>query len=154
MEPNATQAHSIRLATIEDVAAIVEIERATFSKPWSDRSFRDMIGAPAAIVLVAVSTSAGVQGFAAAYVAADVAELANIAVAKPGRGLGIGRAVLRDVIRRVEERGATTLFLDVRASNVAAFTLYRSEGFREIARRKDYYSHPVEDAIVMRRAIP
>lgn len=153
-EPNAAGAALVRLATDADIEAIAEIERASFSRPWSQRSFREMIRVPAAIVLVATRTGERVDGYAAAYVAADVAELANIAVAEGARGVGLGRALLREVVQRVEARGAASLFLDVRASNVVAQRLYATHAFREIARRRDYYSHPVEDAIVMRRSIP
>lgn len=152
--PNADTQVRIRPATAADVEAIVRIERATFSKPWSSRSFQDMLRAPAAIVLVALLEEPVVQGYAAAYVAADVAELANIAVGQSVRGFGLGRALLAEVIRQVLGRGAGSLFLDVRASNVVARGLYESESFREVARRRDYYSQPVEDAIVMRRDLP
>jgi ribosomal-protein-alanine N-acetyltransferase len=144
----------IRPALPSDIEAIVHIERATFSKPWSARSFRDMLAAPSAIILVAVHEEVLVQGYAAAYVAADVGELANIAVGQGARGRGLGRALLIEVLRQLHGRGVETLFLDVRASNVAARGLYESEAFREVARRKDYYSQPVEDAIVMRRLLP
>ncbi len=152
--PNAGTKVRIRIATADDVETIVRIERATFSKPWSARSFHDLLRTPAAIVLVAMLEEPVVQGYAAAYVAADVGELANIAVGSTARGFGVGRALLGEVIRQVLQRGAGTLFLDVRASNVVARGLYESEAFREIARRKDYYSQPVEDAIVMRRDLP
>ncbi|MFN8579856.1 MAG: ribosomal protein S18-alanine N-acetyltransferase [Gemmatimonadaceae bacterium] len=142
-----------RVATSGDIEAMVLIERASFSKPWSARSFRSLIESPAAIVLVAQRDTPEIRGYAVAYVAADVGELANIAVSQPSRGSGVGRTLLLEVIRRVGARGAASLFLDVRASNVVARRLYESESFAEIARRKDYYAQPVEDAIVMRRVL-
>ncbi len=153
--PNeALGAVKIRSAAPDDLAEIVRIERDTFSKPWAARSFHDLLGVRSAFVLVATRESSPVLGYAVAYVAADVGELANLAVAHEARGTGLGRALLKAVVRLAASRGAASLFLDVRASNVGALALYASANFAEITRRKEYYAHPVEDAIVMRRSLP
>lgn len=144
----------IRSAALGDLTDILRIERETFSRPWSPRSFHDLLGVPSAFVLVATTSSQSVLGYAVAYVAADVGELANLAVAHEARGKGYGRALLSAIVRLAESRGAASLFLDVRASNVGALALYSSAHFVEVARRKDYYTHPVEEAIVMRRSVP
>lgn len=143
----------IREAVAEDVEPIMRIERQTFSRPWSARSFRDLLELPSAFILVAVPAPFTVQGYAVAYVAADVGELANLAVAREARGQGLGRALLQAVLHRAEVRGASAVYLDVRASNVSALSLYASSDFAPVGRRKDYYAHPAEDAIVMRRSI-
>jgi len=144
----------VRAGVPEDVDAITRIERETFSKPWSARSFRDLMRIPSAFLLVAARATDPVQGYAVAYVAADVGELANFAVAPGARGKGVGRTLLNAVLQLAMARGAASLYLDVRASNVGALALYTSAAFAEVARRKAYYTHPVEDAIVMRRSLP
>lgn len=144
----------IRAGVPDDVEAIVRIERETFSKPWSARSFQDIMRVPSAFLLVAVRATDPVAGYAVAYVAADVGELANFAVAPVARGKGVGRSLLNAVVQLAVARGAESLYLDVRASNVGALALYTSAAFEEVARRKAYYTHPVEDAIVMRRSLP
>lgn len=145
---------SIRAAVADDVADIVRIERQSFSRPWSARSFHDFMRTPSAFVIVAAPAAHPVCAYAVAYVAADVGELANFAVAVDARGKGIGRMLLEAVLDRARSLGAASLFLDVRASNVVAQALYTSTQFIEVARRRDYYAHPVEDAIVMRRSLP
>lgn len=147
-------APQIRSAVPNDLPDIVRIERETFSKPWSARSFRELLDVPSAMVLVLTHGESPALGYAVAYVAADVGELANLAIAHEVRGKGFGRVLLAAVLRLSRARGATSLFLDVRASNVAALALYSSADFVEVGRRKDYYTHPVEDAIVMRRSHP
>ena len=54
---------------------------------------------------------------------------------------------------RVKETGAESIFLEVRQSNVPALSLYKKLGFEELGIRKNFYEHPVEDAIIMKVGI-
>ena len=86
-------------------------------------------------------------GFAVARrTAPDEIEILNVAVDPPLRRRGIGRSLIRELIGKTP--GVT--FLEVRQSNLAARKLYHSLGFEVIAVRPDYYSGPVESAIVMK----
>lgn len=149
----AVPAAVVRRAADSDLATITRIEHETFSRPWSLRSFEDLLRLTPALMLVA-EVEGTLSGYAVGYVAADVAELANLAVRKESRGRGVGRALLDAVLAESFRRGALAVFLDVRASNLTALALYESASFAAVARRRDYYSHPVEDAIVMRRSLP
>jgi ribosomal-protein-alanine N-acetyltransferase len=80
----------------------------------------------------------------------DQSELGNVAVDEEARGRGIGGALVDAVVRRVRERGAQELFLEVRESNVGAQSVYLERGFSMIGRRRSYYSSPTEDALIMR----
>ena len=75
----------------------------------------------------------------------------NIAVDPAFQRRGLGRALLEQVIDEVEKRGVVTLWLEVRASNVAAIALYESLGFNEATIRRNYYPtvDGREDAIIM-----
>ena len=66
-------------------------------------------------------------------------------------GLGIGRALLAELLAEAERRGVRELFLEVRADNPAARGLYASMGFREIGVRPRYYQPEDVDAVVMKR---
>lgn len=142
----------IREAVAADLDAIHAIEVASFANPWRREGFRNFLLGGAGILLVAVG-AVGVEGFAAAIHAADEAELANLAVTPAARRRGVARALLRAVTDRVVATGARAMFLEVRASNVAARALYIAEGFREVAIRAQYYDHPAEDAVVMRKTV-
>ncbi|MFI5230677.1 MAG: ribosomal protein S18-alanine N-acetyltransferase [Gemmatimonadales bacterium] len=136
-----------------DVPAIVAIERAAFSDPWSARSFRDAIELDAVYFACARSDGDDPVGYVVAWFAADEGEIANLAVAPEGWGRGIGRALLDAALGEGLRRGTAGMYLEVRETNERARGLYRSRGFEEIGRRRRYYRRPVEDAIVLRRTL-
>jgi ribosomal-protein-alanine N-acetyltransferase len=144
---------SIRTAVPDDVPAIALIERAAFPDPWSATAFSQMLREEQSRIAVAVR-GAEVVGYTVALFVADEAELANIAVRASDRGLGIGAALLDDALSEGWRRGALNFYLEVRAMNDSAQALYRKAGFREVGRRRRYYSRPVDDAIMMAKARP
>jgi ribosomal-protein-alanine N-acetyltransferase len=147
---------AIRDATLDDVEAVVAIERSAFADPWSAKSFRELVGRPEVIFEVAVvDEGAGevVVAYAIVYVADTDGDLANLATAAIARRKGIGRHLLRHVLRSARARGAHIVFLEVRESNQAARALYESEGFTGVGRRARYYAHPVEDALILRKEL-
>ena len=139
--------------THRDLAAIAKIERAAFSDPWSERSFREALSQPPIYFVAARSDAGDVLGYVVAWFVADEGQIANLAVAPAGWGSGIGRALLKSALREAVARGATEVYLEVRDSNARARRLYGSCGFREIGRRRGYYRLPVEDAVVLRRTL-
>jgi ribosomal-protein-alanine N-acetyltransferase len=145
---------TIAEATRDDVPAIVAIERAAFSDPWSAQSFREALEHHAVYFACARRDGAGVVGYVVAWFVADEGEIANLAVAPEGWGAGIGRALLDAALREAGRRRASAVYLEVRDSNERARRLYESRGFEEVGRRRDYYRRPVEDAIVLRRTLP
>ncbi len=151
-DPQTSAARVVRSAEPNDIEAILEIERESFSDPWSSASFRPLFGRNGVEVLVA-SENGHVAGFAVAHWAGEEAEIANFAVASPFRRRGIGRALLSEIVGRVRSAGVKEIWLEVRASNEDAKALYRSFGFEEVSRRRGYYARPVEDAICMRHVM-
>jgi ribosomal-protein-alanine N-acetyltransferase len=143
----------IRPVELDDIAGIVEIERAAFSDPWSARAFAESIEHPAVYFACARSDEGVVLGYVVAWFAADQGEIANLAVTPKGWGSGIGRSLLVNAIDEGARRGIGDVFLEVRDSNARARKLYETSGFEEIGRRRRYYSKPVEDAIVLRRTL-
>ena len=128
------------------------IEQAAFSDPWSARDFRECVASD--VVFLVAAASDGVAGYVIAQDAADEGEILNLAVA-PGRQRGgIGRALVEQVLGALAGRGARRVFLEVREANTAARALYAALGFQEVGRRPRYYRRPVEDAIILRAAIP
>lgn len=140
----------IRPAGPTDATAIAALERRCFSDPWSERSFREALDASSTFVLVAEDAGDAIAGYFVGHVAAGSAEVLNLAVAPEARRRGLGRELLEAGLLELAGRGAEEVFLEVRESNLAAQALYRSYGFREVGRRRDYYTRPRESALVLR----
>jgi ribosomal-protein-alanine N-acetyltransferase len=134
------------------VPAVHAIEHAAFSDPWSERDFRECVASE--VVFLVAAAPDGVAGYVVAQDAADEGEILNLAVAPARHRGGIGRALVEGALATLAERGVTRVFLEVRESNGAARALYAALGFQEAGRRSRYYRRPVEDAIVLRAAIP
>ena len=151
-------APQIRPATADDLEAIHAIERASFGDPWSRAAFAQALRAPEVTMAVAApvpgpapALPSALLGFVALRTMADEGEILNVAVAPAARRSGVGRALVRHALASAAAAGAFSVFLEVRPSNAAALTLYRSFGFVEVGRRHRYYRAPVEDALVLRR---
>ena len=147
----AAPALTLRAARVADLEAIHAIEVASFSDPWSRSSLRDTILGGTAAVVVAADAMGSVVGFGVLLVAADEAEIANVAVAEAERRRGVGAALVDHLIGEAARRGGRSIHLEVRESNAAARALYATRGFSEVARRRQYYRKPDEDAVILRR---
>jgi [ribosomal protein S18]-alanine N-acetyltransferase len=139
----------VRRMVTADVDTVVGIESDAFSSPWSAETFKSLLGRPGLELLVLEDDEEGVIGYAVLWCILDQGELANVAVTRRMRGRGLGRHLLARVLDVARERGIDTVFLEVRASNRRAHELYRAFGFSDVGRRKAYYEHPREDAVIM-----
>jgi ribosomal-protein-alanine N-acetyltransferase len=147
---------TVRPADASDVNRVSEIEKTSFTDPWSWSAFERLVVERDDRVNFAVACTANgiVAGYVVAWFVMDEGEIANLAVAAEERGKGIGAALLRAAIAAARAREVTTLYLEVRSSNTAARALYASHGFMEVGRRRGYYRRPVEDALVLRLVLP
>lgn len=136
-----------------DVAQVAEIERASFTMPWSARTFRSLLQRRDTECWLAEDEAGRALGYAVVWWVMDQAELANIAVHPEARRRGIASRLLERVLESMASRGVREIFLEVRASNVVAATLYRRHGFSEVGVRKNYYDLPREDALVLRKRL-
>jgi ribosomal-protein-alanine acetyltransferase len=146
---------ALRPATLADLDAIMGIESSVFrSDAWSRRTMRAELDGPHGYYLVAEDAAApsGIIGYAGLFAPqrAHEADVQTIAVAPIARRRGIGRALMVRLIDESRSRGARQLFLEVRADNPTAQTLYGSLGFEQIAVREKYYQPDGVDAFVMR----
>lgn len=145
---------TIRPGLEDDIPAVAAIERDSFSDPWTERSFQELLVSRAAIFLVAIRSDRQlIFGYVVAVAVADEAEILNLAVVASARRGGLGGELLDAAIEAVSASGAREIFLDVRESNKPALGLYGSRGFAALGRRSRYYRNPVEDALVLRRAV-
>jgi ribosomal-protein-alanine N-acetyltransferase len=95
-----------------------------------------------------------VAGYAVAHYAGDEGEILNLGVGAAHRRRGMGRALVEGMLLTLGRRGVRSAYLEVRESNSAAQRLYEALGFTKVGRRTRYYRRPVEDAVILRAAIP
>ncbi len=139
---------SFREMRPEDAAAVEAIERASFAVPWSRRAFWEEAQNERTVYLVAL-LQGEIVGYAGAWILLDEAQITNVAVAPEKRGQGVGRRLMAEMMMRAKARGAMRMTLEVRPSNEAALTLYKSCGFQDYGRRPHYYQDNGEDAVIM-----
>jgi [ribosomal protein S18]-alanine N-acetyltransferase len=142
----------VRDMTPADVPAVVAIERASYSVPWSEATFRGLLRRRDAELIVAMLDDR-VIGYAVFWCVVDQGELGNVAVSAATRRRGVGELLVSEIIRRAADRRVRELFLEVRPSNETARRLYDRFGFTPVGRRRNYYQEPVEDALVLRRPV-
>ena len=138
-----------RRMAVADVERVAQMERDSFTSPWKAETFEALLDRPGAEMWVLDHATDGVIGYFVLWCILDQGELANIAVSDEHRGKGYGAFLLQRVVDVARERGVEALYLEVRASNAAAMTLYEAFGFTQVGLRKKYYDHPVEDGMVM-----
>ena len=95
-----------------------------------------------------VEEDSQVKGFLIGRVLGDEWEIENVVVAEEARKRGLGGGLVSEFVNLARERGGQTVYLEVRESNTAARRLYEALRFAETGRRKNYYRHPEEDAIL------
>lgn len=143
---------SIEAATLADIAALLQVQQASpGAAEWTPSEYEDFLAEPGHIFLVARGSS--LVAFLAARVVADELEILNLAVEPFHRGRGIGALLLRLTLTEAGRCGARNAWLEVRDSNLRARAFYRNFGFKETYRRRRFYQHPVEDAVVCRRTL-
>jgi ribosomal-protein-alanine N-acetyltransferase len=150
------EALEVRRATPADLDRIAEIERASFADPWTSDALETALGLAHIRFMVAEQgggAGSRLVGYVVALVMGDEGEIADIAVDPAARRAGVGGLLLTRMEEELARCGVRALYLEVRESNVAALGLYRGRGFEAVGRRRAYYRHPVEDALVLKREI-
>ena len=142
----------IRDMTIKDCDKVSEIEKESFSMPWSRDNFEGSVLQENYCLLVAVSDEDedDILGYCCFYYVLDEAEIPNVCVRKDMRGQGIAFAMMTELIERARNLSVTDMYLEVRASNEPAKALYKKLGFESVGMRKGFYELPKEDAVIMR----
>lgn len=124
------------------------------TEAWSAAGYRAELADTRNRHYVAVEDSEGnLLGWAGMLVAADQAEVLTVGVIPAAQRRGLARRMLAALYEEARRRGVGELFLEVRVDNPAAITLYVSEGFAEIGRRRGYYDHGRVDALTMRKPL-
>jgi len=131
---------------LDEIAAL---ERVCFPDPWSRNMLAEELDNALAAFLVALDEEGAVAGYAGLHVVLDEGYILNVAVRPDCRRQGVASQLLQVFLDFARGNRLAFLTLEVRASNYAAIALYGSRGFRGVGRRKNYYEHPREDAVIM-----
>jgi ribosomal-protein-alanine N-acetyltransferase len=139
-----------------DLLEVVEIEEQSHLSRWGWAAYyAELQGPNRDLMLIARTTRLSavqyspIVGYIVARDTAGELHINNVAVRPEYRRRGIGASLLNRILDKARERKAKAAFLEVRSTNEAAQVLYEKCGFKAIARRANYYSDPLEDAIVM-----
>lgn len=132
------------------VPQVAALEKECFSDPWSQRSVASELDNPLALWLV-WEEDGQVLGYVGSQTVLDETDMMNVAVSAQARRRGIAQALVEALVIQLKQRGSRCLTLEVRASNAPAICLYEKLGFRQVGRRPNYYSHPKEDGLILRK---
>ncbi len=131
-----------------DVSEVVEIERMSFTAPWSEAAFLGEI-----LKLYSLTRVAALRGKIIGYICVehimDEGHILNLAVHPDFRRRSIGTKLLEEVMDELKKNDCRYLYLEVRVSNLGARKFYERSGFRVVNIRRNYYTSPIEDAALM-----
>jgi len=138
---------------LADLDAIMQIEPTIYSHPWTRGNFSDSLNSGYSAWLLMQEKN--IIGYALMMLVLDEAHLLNLSIAKNFQKQGLGKILLNKMCEIAKQHNAANLFLEVRASNIAAITLYENVGFNEMSIRRNYYpAHGGrEDAVLMGLAL-
>lgn len=147
----------IREMRAGDLTGVVALAEGLAEAPrWTHEAWSAVLepgSGPERLALVAEAEDGRLIGFGVAALVAREAEIESIGVDTAWQRKGVGRRLVEAMERALGERGCTAILLEVRASNVAAQSLYRAVGFLASGRRPRYYAGPEEDAVLMRKSV-
>ena len=129
--------------------AVMAIEEQVYPTPWTSSLFLSELALPSSRVYLVAKVGRTVVGYAGIMMAIDEAHVTTIAVDPEWHRQHLATRLLLALVRKARERNYAALTLEVRMSSSGAHAMYRRFGLTAEGARKDYYSRPTEDAIVM-----
>lgn len=145
-------ASMIREALVKDLDAIDALDKASNSNPWGKRLIRDALESRCNWVIIN-DENQGVLAWLTASIILDESELELIVVHPESRRLGYAQQLIEQWFSDVSRRHVTRFILEVRESNLPAIALYQRSGFVQSGLRKNYYTAPIEHALLMNRIL-
>lgn len=139
---------TLREMTVEDLDQVMELEEELFSVPWTREGYFSYLIKENTLFLV-VEEKGRILAYCGLLMVLDEGDILNVAVKRERQREGIGRFLMEGLIRLAGELGIAVLHLEVRRSNETAIRLYERTGFVRDGLRKDYYTDPTEDAVLM-----
>jgi [ribosomal protein S18]-alanine N-acetyltransferase len=143
----------VRPATVQDAPALEALARTLpTAAHWTPTQYTELFTGPPRIAWLIEERNV-IVAFLVARSSNPDWEIENIAVDESHQRRGLATDLLRALVAHAAASGATSIFLEVRASNHPAQRFYQAHAFCEAGRRPSYYAHPTEDAILLRRDV-
>ncbi len=139
----------IRPMSIEDLERILQLEESSFPDPWTRNNFSHEVVTNEFSNACVIEVDGELAGYAVYWCFDIEAHLANFAIDSRYRRQNVGSILLKHVIEDIRNKNIGNIYLEVRASNVAARKLYAKHGFVEDGVRKNYYLKEKDDAVLM-----
>ena len=143
---------TFREMLVEDLDQVMDIEEALFSVPWTREGFLTYLMKKDTMFFV-VEEKDQILGYCSMMTVLDEGDILNVAVKKDRQKEGIGQFLVDSVLRIAGMQGIKLVQLEVREGNGTARRLYERLGFKEDGLRKNYYENPVENAVLMTKAM-
>ena len=134
--------------TEQHIKCIAELEKQSFSTPWSEAAILKELSNKFARFFVAL-LNGKVVGYIGSHNVLGEVYITNVAVFPEYRNKGIGEKLIQKFVEEIQNENAEFITLEVRKSNVSAIKLYEKCGFCAVGERKNFYEKPCEDAILM-----
>ncbi len=134
----------------QHVPQVAALERECFSDPWSEQSLAGELDNPLSLWLVCLADGE-VWGYVGSQTVLGETDMMNVAVLPRARRQGIAQRLILALVAQLKQQGSRCLSLEVRPSNTPAVALYQGLGFSQVGRRPNYYRHPKEDGLILRK---
>ncbi|HEU4689804.1 MAG TPA: ribosomal protein S18-alanine N-acetyltransferase [Vicinamibacterales bacterium] len=142
-------APSVSVLGKDDLEAVLAIDAESFLRPWTRHMYEAELANTTVTRIFGIAIDGRIVGYCASWVLPGELHINNLAVLPDYRRQGLARALLAEVLAEAGRLGCTRATLEVRRSNHAARQLYEGIGFSVHGVRRDYYSDPVEDALIL-----
>lgn len=139
----------VRKMIIEDIDGVLDVEKKSFTTPWSKDAFISEIKKNMLADYIVAEKDNKIVGYGGVWFIVDEGHITNIATHPEVRGQGIGNVIVENIISMCREKDMERMTLEVRKSNEVAQSLYKKYGFESCGVRPKYYSDTKEDAVIM-----
>ena len=138
------------MTSSSEIDAVLAIEEASFTNPWTREMYlSELENRNLSFCYLARESQGRSIGFCSFWRVLDELHINNLAVLPDFRRQGVASALLSFVLAEGTRLGALRATLEVRRSNAAAMQLYERYGFATAGIRRDYYTNPQEDALIL-----
>ncbi|MBD2346000.1 ribosomal protein S18-alanine N-acetyltransferase [Anabaena subtropica] len=141
----------LKSLTSKDLSAILELDQACFGGLWTMEGYQRELESPNSDLLGLFSLNSPIKllGMGCFWSIVGEAHITIVAVHPQYHRQGLGQALLYFLLKTAGDRGLERATLEVRASNLAAISLYQKFGFQTAGRRRGYYQDNGEDALIL-----